>query len=135
MPPHPAPSFTKGSVFWLSFTAVVVCNFLSALDVTAVSTALLTITDELQGGDKFVWVGSAYGLAAAATLPFTGRLADIMGRRPIMLSVVVLFFLGSALAGSAKTMDWLIAARGKCSRLGRSFSDNDAICLTHLRLC
>ena len=29
---YDAPSFTKGSVFWLSFTAVVVCNFLSALD-------------------------------------------------------------------------------------------------------
>ncbi|KAI0648730.1 iron permease [Trametes meyenii] len=102
---------TKGSVFWLSFTAVVVCNFLSALDVTAVSTALPTITDELHGGNDFVWVGSAYGLAAAAILPFTGRLADIMGRRPIMMICVGFFFLGSALSGSAQNMNMLIAAR------------------------
>ncbi|KAI0763283.1 iron permease [Trametes elegans] len=111
---HSLPSQTKnskGSVFWLSFTAVVVCNFLSALDVTAVSTALPTITDELHGGNDFVWVGSAYGLAAAAILPFTGRLADIMGRRPIMMTCVGFFFLGSALAGSAQNMNWLIAAR------------------------
>ncbi|KAI0648736.1 iron permease [Trametes meyenii] len=107
-PPKPAP---KGTVFWLSFTAVVVCNFLSALDVTAVSTALPTITADLNGGDKFVWVGSAYGLAAAAILPFSGRLADVMGRRPVMLTCVGFFFLGSALSGSAQNMNWLIAAR------------------------
>lgn len=100
-----------GSTFWLTFTAVVVCNFLSALDVTAVSTALPTITNELNGGDKFVWVGAAYGLAAAAILPFTGRLADTFGRRPTMLTCVALFFLGSALSGSAKNMNWLIGAR------------------------
>ena len=112
-PAEPEKRFTRGSVFWLSFTAVVVCNFLSALDVTAVSTALPTITDELHGGDEFVWVGSAYGLAAAAILPLTGRLADIMGRRPIMMTCVGFFFLGSALAGSAQNMHWLIAARSE----------------------
>ena len=104
----------KGSAFWLSYIAVVVCNFLSALDVTAVSTALPTITNELNGGDEFVWVGSAYGLASAAILPLTGKLADIMGRRPIMMTCVGLFFLGSALAGSAQNMHWLIAARSEC---------------------
>ncbi|KAI9056773.1 iron permease [Trametes sanguinea] len=109
-PAHP-PKAHKGSAFWLCFTAVVVCNFLSALDVTAVSTALPTITDELHGGDLFVWVGAAYGLASASILPFTGRLADIIGRRPIMMACVGFFFVGSALAGSAQSMKMLIAAR------------------------
>ncbi|KAI0667884.1 iron permease [Trametes maxima] len=121
-PPQPLhaspPSAPKGTVFWLSFTAVVVCNFLSALDVTAVSTALPTITSELNGGDKFVWVGSAYGLAAAAILPFSGRLADVMGRRPVMLTCVAFFLLGSALSGSAQNMNWLIAARSDYSGCG-----------------
>ncbi|EIW57867.1 Mfs1.1 [Trametes versicolor FP-101664 SS1] len=101
----------KGRNFWLSFTAVVVCNFLSALDLAGVSTALPTITDELNGGDKFVWVGAAYGLAAAAVIPCTGRLADILGRKPVLLTCVFFFFLGSALAGSAQNMNWLIGAR------------------------
>ncbi|TBU25225.1 iron permease [Dichomitus squalens] len=102
---------TKGSTFWLSFTAAVVCNFLGALDLTAVSTALPTITKELNGTENFVWVGAAYGLASAAILPFTGRLADILGRRPVMLCCITFLFLGSALSGSAKSMNWLIAAR------------------------
>ncbi|KAH9933591.1 iron permease [Epithele typhae] len=101
----------KGSVFWLSYTSVVVCNFLSALDVTAVSTALPTITKDLNGGEEFVWVGAAYNLAAAAILPFTGQLADIIGRRPIMLACVGFFFLGSLLCATAQNMHWLIAAR------------------------
>ncbi|KAI9056781.1 iron permease [Trametes sanguinea] len=109
--PPPQTKSNKGSAFWLCFTAVVVCNFLSALDVTAVSTALPTITDELHGGDLFVWVGAAYGLASASILPFTGRLADIIGRRPIMMACVGFFFVGSALAGSAQSMKMLIAAR------------------------
>ncbi|KAI9001454.1 iron permease [Trametes punicea] len=109
--PSPPKKTPKGSRFWLCFTAVVVCNFLSAMDVTAVSTALPTITGDLKGGSLFVWVGAAYGLAAAAILPTTGRLADILGRRPIMMTCVGFFFVGSALAGAAKSMRMLIAAR------------------------
>ncbi|KAI8969890.1 iron permease [Trametes punicea] len=109
--PPPPGKTPKDSRFWLCFTAVVVCNFLSAMDVTAVSTALPTITGDLKGGSLFVWVGAAYGLAAAAILPTTGRLADILGRRPIMMTCVGFFFVGSALAGAAKSMRMLIAAR------------------------
>ncbi|KAM5544683.1 hypothetical protein V8D89_001581 [Ganoderma adspersum] len=101
----------KGSAFWLSFIAVVVANFLSALDMTAVSTAVPTMTSDLHGGDDFVWIGSAYGLASTAILPFSGRLADVFGRRPIMLVSIAIFLVGSALAGAAQNMTWLIAAR------------------------
>ena len=87
----------KGHAFWLSFIAAVVCSVLSALDITAVSTALPTITYDLNGGDKFVWVGAAYSLAAASVVPFTGQLADIFGRRPTMMGCVSAFFLGSVL--------------------------------------
>lgn len=103
----------KGSAFWLSFLAILVSMFLSALDLSAIPTALPTITDDLNGGDKFIWVGSAYGLASAAVLLLAGRLADIFGRKPVMLSSIALFTLGSVLAGISQTMGMLIAARGR----------------------
>ncbi|TFK85585.1 MFS general substrate transporter [Polyporus arcularius HHB13444] len=103
--------YHKGSAFWLSFLAIIVCTFVSALDVTAISTALPTITKDLGGGDKYVWVGAAYGLASAAILPLSGRLADAFGRRPVMLSAVALFSLGSALSGATQNMNMLVAAR------------------------
>ncbi|KAI0741189.1 iron permease [Earliella scabrosa] len=104
-PPH------KGSAFWLSFIAVVVANFLSALDFIAVAIAVPTMTHDLNGKDNFVWIGAAYGLASTAILPFSSRLADIFGRRPIMLIAITIFLVGSALAGAAQNMSWLIAAR------------------------
>ena len=73
----PRPRFVKGASFWLSYVAVVASIFLSAMDLTAVSTALPTITKQLNGGDNFVWVGSAYALSSTAFLPLSGSLADI----------------------------------------------------------
>ena len=111
--PSPSTGFRKGSAFWLTFIAVLVCTFVSALDLTAVSIALPTITESLHGGGKFVWIGSAYGLSSAAILPLSGRLADAFGRRPVMLAFVGLFLLGSALAGASQNMNMLIAARSE----------------------
>ena len=101
----------KGTAFWFTFMAIIVTVFLSALDVTSVGTALPTIVSDLQGGENFAWVGSAYALSSTAFLPLSGTLADIFGRKPVMLISIALFALGSALAGSAQNMNWLIAAR------------------------
>lgn len=103
----------KGSAFWLSFLSLVVSIFLSALDLTAISTALPTITADLDGGDNFTWVGSAYALASTAILPLSGALADIFGRKPVMMWSILFFAVGSALAGAAQTMSMLIAARSE----------------------
>ena len=105
----------KGSSFWLTFFAVCVSTFLSALDLTAVGTALPTITKALNGGDEFSWVGSAYALASTAFLPLSGHLSDTFGRRPVMMGSILFFALGSALAGAAQSMNMLIAARSTSS--------------------
>ncbi|KAH8832958.1 major facilitator superfamily domain-containing protein [Flagelloscypha sp. PMI_526] len=117
----PSPSLTptvakdgkpsKGSAFWLSFGSILLCTSLSALDLTAIGTMLPTIDEDLGGSDKFSWIGTAYALSSTAFMPLSGNLADIFGRRLTMLLSVALFALGSALSGSAKTMEWLIAAR------------------------
>lgn len=110
-PAEPPKKAGKGSAFWLTFLAIVVSVFLSALDLTAVGTALPTITSSLNGGADFAWVGSAYALSSTAFMPLSGTLADIFGRKPIMLIAILFFALGSALSGAAQTMNWLIAAR------------------------
>ncbi|GBE86270.1 Efflux pump FUS6 [Sparassis crispa] len=101
----------KGSAFWLSFLALAVSIFLSAIDLTAVGTALPTVTKALNGGDDFSWVGSAYALTSTAILPLSGSLADIFGRKPIMLVSIAFFAVGSAIAGASHNMHMLIAAR------------------------
>ncbi|GJE88880.1 MFS general substrate transporter [Phanerochaete sordida] len=100
----------RGLHFWLVMVAIWVSVFLSALEYTSVSTALPTIVHDLQGED-FVWVPSAYVLAATALLPATGGVAEVFGRRLSMIAVLALFAFGSALCGAAQSMNWLIAAR------------------------
>ncbi|KAJ6482759.1 iron permease [Mycena sanguinolenta] len=106
-----SPRPRNGSSFWLSYAAVCICTFVSALDITSIPTSLPSIVESLSGGAASSWVGSSYTLASAALVPFTGNLANIFGRRPIILGSIVLFALGSALSGGAQSMEWLIVAR------------------------
>ncbi|GAA6035590.1 hypothetical protein JCM8097_004917 [Rhodosporidiobolus ruineniae] len=100
----------KSLRFWLIFAALCMATFLSALDLTAVSTALPDIAAEFHTSD-YSWVGSAYALTSTALIPWTGGLAAIFGRRPVMLGALVLFALGSALAGAAQNMSMMLAGR------------------------
>ncbi|KAI0700472.1 iron permease [Cytidiella melzeri] len=86
------------------------CDFLSAFDMTAISTALPTVVQDL-GGQNFIWAGSAYSLAGTAVVPLCGNLVSIFGRKYILLLCIAFFALGSALAGATKSMNMLIAAR------------------------
>ncbi|KAF8572629.1 MFS general substrate transporter, partial [Ramaria rubella] len=110
--PLPAshPKSERGLRFWLILLSLCLTLFLSALELTAVSTALPTIVADLHGSG-FVWVGAAYALASTAILPMTGGLAHIFGRRPVVLASIGFFALGSALCGVAKNMGMLIAGR------------------------
>ncbi|KAH8093072.1 Mfs1.2 [Cristinia sonorae] len=104
------PNSRRGHRFWLIFVSICVCLFVSALEFTGLSTALPTIIADLHGND-FVWVGSGYALASTALLPLSGGLAEVFGRKAVMIGALSLFSLGSALCGAAQSMEWLIAAR------------------------
>ncbi|KAH9847856.1 Mfs1.2 [Lenzites betulinus] len=108
--PVPQRSNKKGLQFWLIVLSLCLSIFLSALELTAVATALPVIIEDLNGSD-FVWVGTGYSLASTAFLPLSGGVAEIFGRRIAMIFSLSVFILGSALCGSARSMNWLIGAR------------------------
>jgi len=84
---------------------------LVALDSTIVATAVPSIVDDLGGFAEFPWLFSVYLLAQAVSVPVYGKLADLFGRKPIMLFGIGLFLLGSVLCGFAWNMPALIAFR------------------------
>lgn len=86
--------------------------FLAALDQTIVATALPTIVGELGGLDYYPWVVTAYLLSATVCTLLYGKVSDIYGRRPVLQSAVLIFLLGSLLAGVAQTMLQLVVFRG-----------------------
>ncbi|KAG1877930.1 MFS general substrate transporter [Suillus subalutaceus] len=104
---HVVPKNRMGIVFFGLMCSV----FLAALDQTIVATALPTIVADLGGGQNYSWVGSAYMLASASLGPLYGKLSNIVGRKPILYGSIVIFLIGSALCGAAKTMTWLIVCR------------------------
>lgn len=84
---------------------------LVALDATIIATASATIARHLGGFDQVPWLFSSYLLAQAVSTPLFGRLADVLGRKRLMLAGVGLFFVGSVLCAAAPTMGLLIAGR------------------------
>jgi EmrB/QacA subfamily drug resistance transporter len=85
--------------------------FLGALEATAVAAAMPTVVGDLGGVAHYSWVFSAYLVAATATVPLYGKLADRHGRRLLYAVAVGLFCLGSVLSGAAVSMPQLIAFR------------------------
>ena len=67
---------------------------------------------ELGGFDKLSWVVSAYLLTSAVVVPFAGKLADLYGSSRLFQLAIVVFAVGSLIAGLSNSMVLLIVARG-----------------------
>ncbi|MEO6571382.1 MAG: MDR family MFS transporter, partial [Ilumatobacteraceae bacterium] len=84
---------------------------LASMEISIIATALPTIVGEFQAFESFAWVGTAYIVTAAIGTPLLGKLSDLYGRRPIFLSALGIFVVGSLLCGLAQSMGQLIAFR------------------------
>src|SRR3984885_1444334 len=82
-----------------------------AIEATIVSTAMPQIVADLGGLRLYSWVFSVFLLAQTALTVVFGNLADIYGRKPIMLSGIAIFVSGSLLAGFAWSMPVMILFR------------------------
>ena len=82
-----------------------------AIEATIVSTAMPQIVADLGGLALYSWVFSAFLLAQTALTVVFGNLADIYGRKPIMLWGIAIFVLGSILAGFSWSMPSMILFR------------------------
>jgi EmrB/QacA subfamily drug resistance transporter len=90
---------------------IMLSMFLSALEQTIVAPALPTMGRVLGDVENLPFVVTAYLLAATAVTPLFGKLADIHGRRVVLLVSVAIFILGSVACALAPTMGTLVLAR------------------------
>ena len=84
---------------------------LAALDQTIVSTALKSIVEDFNGLNHYSWVVTAYLLTSTASTPLYGKISDLYGRRPVYQFAIIIFLIGSFLAGASTSMEQLIATR------------------------
>jgi EmrB/QacA subfamily drug resistance transporter len=85
---------------------------LAAMDNAIVATVVPPIVEDLGGFSLFPWLFSVYLLAQAAAVPIYGKLADLYGRKPVLITGVLIFLAGSVLCGISWNMVALIAFRG-----------------------
>ena len=115
--PHRAPAAASGPAALSHREIMVVLGglmagmFLAALDQTIVATALPTIVGDLGGIEQLSWVVTAYLLTSTAATPLFGKISDLYGRRALFRAAILVFLLGSLLAGVAQTMTQLVAFR------------------------
>ena len=91
--------------------ALMLSTALVAIDSTIIATAVPSIVKDIGGFAQFPWLFSIYLLAQAVTVPIYGKLADLFGRKPVMLFGIGLFLVGSIMCGIAWNMVVLIAFR------------------------
>jgi MFS family permease len=97
--------------------ALMLAMALAAMDSTIISTVVPQIVGDLGGFSVFSWLFSGYLLAVTVTLPVYGKLADMFGRKPVLISGIALFLLGSLLCAGA----WAAArSRARCKRSRRT---------------
>ncbi|MGO8949812.1 MAG: MFS transporter [Ktedonobacterales bacterium] len=111
VPDEGSPVPTSGK--WTVLAIVGVGVFMATLDSSIVNISLPAIARyfgvPLNG--EVEWVIIAYLVMTAATLLTIGRLADMIGRKPIWVAGLIIFTIGSAICGAAPTLGFLVAAR------------------------
>ena len=96
---------------FLIIGALLLGMLLAALDQTIVATALPTIAGDLHGLAHLSWVVTAYLLASTVSTPLWGKLGDQYGRKVFFQAAIIIFLVGSVLAGISQSMSELIAFR------------------------
>ncbi len=110
---------------------LMLAQMMAAIEGTVVSTALPTIIGDLGRRDLYTWVFTSYFIASTASTPLWGKLSDLWGRKGLFQTAIVIFMIGSALAGISSNMTMLIVLRavqglgaeGGCRQLAASRSD------------
>ncbi len=104
------PVFTHRQIL-VVFSGLMLGMLLASLDQTIVATSLPTIVGDLGGLNHLSWVVTAYLLSATISTPLYGKLGDLYGRKPVFQAAIIIFLVGSALAGVSQNMGELIGFR------------------------
>src|SRR5437868_11369443 len=97
---------------WAALYVLCAGMLMIVLDVMIVNVALPSIQDDLGfSASNLAWVVNAYLIAFGGLLLLAGRSGDLIGRKRVLLSGLVIFTLASLLCGVSTTQEMLIAAR------------------------
>ncbi len=97
---------------YAALVGTIASMFLGAIFMTITSTAMPRIITDLGGFSQYTWVFTAYIITETISLPLTGKLSDMFGRKWLFVAGMALFVIGAFLSGISQTMTQLIIYRG-----------------------
>ncbi|KAI1171984.1 putative efflux pump antibiotic resistance protein [Nemania sp. FL0916] len=103
--------YLQGLPLWSVSIAIAVLLFLTAIELSIVTTTLVSITDDLGGLDNASWVASSYLLGYVGVVIILAKLSDIFGRKPILLASALVFAIFSGACAASTTLVDLIVFR------------------------
>ncbi len=92
--------------------ALMCVMMLAALESTIVAPAMPSIGRDLGNVEQMSWIVTAYLIVATALTPLYGKMADIRGRRIVLMFAALSFLIGSLACALSNSMIMLILARG-----------------------
>jgi EmrB/QacA subfamily drug resistance transporter len=110
---HGAPNAERERKPWTILALALVAQVLVVLDISVVNTALPSIgrSLELESSDM-QWMVTAYLLMSGGLLLLGGRISDLLPRRQVFMTGMLVFTAASLTSGFASQASELIAARG-----------------------
>ncbi|KAK7440914.1 hypothetical protein CaCOL14_001979 [Colletotrichum acutatum] len=103
--------YATGLKLFILMTSLLLCQFLVALDMSIIATAIPKITREFQSLDQVGWYGSGFLLTLAGFVSLWGKAFKHASIKWVFLSAVVVFELGSLICGVAQNSTTLIVGR------------------------
>jgi MFS transporter, DHA2 family, multidrug resistance protein len=101
-----------GASKWLIAASVMLGTFMSVMDVTVVNVAMPHMMGTF-GSDllTITWVSTAYSIAEIILITMSGWWTTLLGRKRFFMISMVLFLIGSFLAGASQTLAQMVLAR------------------------
>lgn len=104
-------TLSKGRL-WTALIAILLGQFVVAIDLTVLNIALPELTRDLSpSSDQLLWVVDVYSLVLAGFLVATSSLSDRFGRKKMLLAGFLIFGIGSVLVVFINDASQLIAIR------------------------
>ncbi|KAJ5548940.1 hypothetical protein N7513_006174 [Penicillium frequentans] len=114
--PGPASQFigVSPSQFWMIFSGIMLGYVLCFFDSTLMASSYPVITSYFHAANSASWLSTAFLLTSTAFNPLFGRISDALGRKPVYLFSIFMFFVTTAWCGLAQSIGGFIAARALC---------------------
>ncbi|KAI1259681.1 putative multidrug resistance protein fnx1 [Xylariaceae sp. FL1019] len=108
---EPDINYIHGARFWIISVAIAIIMFLVNFEVPVIITALVSITNDLQGFENVAWVIASYLLGYVGIIVIVAKFSDIFGRKIVFMLSLGVFIIFSAACSAAQTMNQLIVFR------------------------